>query len=122
MIEAVDERIHKRYDELVGIFDAYMEQEVLPTMNESVEDSVAELRKLMLLAVAEIGGQDAARAFINKVAALARAGALSSASGEWAAAGPNDSASNLDTVRGGSGTLRKEDVDDEIETAREIFR
>jgi hypothetical protein len=123
MVEAVrdqvDERIDDRHDELVETIDAYMEQEVLPTVAESVDDAVAELRKLMLLAVAQIGGSDKAREFVRKVAELARAGALSSATGAWAQGGPPDASSNRDSVRGGGVSTRKEDV--EREEAAEIF-
>jgi hypothetical protein len=121
MVEAVrdqvDERIDDRHDELVETTDAYMD-----LVNENVDDSVAELRKLMLLAVASIGGADKANDFIRKVAELARVGALSSATGAWAQGGPPDASSNRQSIAGGGVSTRKEDVDDEIEEAREIFR
>ena len=38
------------------VFDAYVDQEIVPSIEEAVEDSVAEIRKLMLLAVSTIAG------------------------------------------------------------------
>jgi hypothetical protein len=58
-------------------------------------------------------------AYLRLTVAALRAGSLSSATGAWAQGSPNDSAENRDTVRGGSGTLRKESV--EAEEAAEIF-
>jgi hypothetical protein len=110
-VEALEGKIAESHDELTEVFDAYMEQEVLPTMNEAVDDAVAELRKLMLLAVATISGQDKTREFVRKVAELARAGALSSASGAWAQGGPADASANRDSIRGGGISVRKEEVE-----------
>jgi hypothetical protein len=110
-VEAFKDKVAESHDALVEVFEAYVDQEIVPTIAESVEDAVAEIRKLCLLSVSVLGGQEKTNEFIRRVGELARAGALSSASGEWASAGPNDSASNLATVRGGSGTLRKEDVE-----------
>jgi hypothetical protein len=116
--EISEEAVAKSHDELTEVFDAYMDQEVRPM----IEDSVADLRKLMLLAISEIGGPDALANFIKKVGALARAGALSSQSGEWAAAGPDDSAENHQTVAGGGSTLRREAVEaNERAVAAKIF-
>jgi hypothetical protein len=119
---AFREEIADRMENMVETVSQYFEQEVTSYVEESVEDSVAELRKLMLLAVASIGGADKANDFIRKVAELARAGALSSATGAWAQGSPDDSA-NRDSVRGGgvSRAVRQEDLDDEKEEARAIF-
>jgi hypothetical protein len=104
--DALKLQVDARHDALVETIDAYMD-----LVNENVDDSVAELRKLMLLAVASIGGQDKAREFIRKVGELARAGALSSATGAWAQGGPNDSAANRDSIHGGGVSVRKEEVE-----------
>ena len=89
---AIENRVSTLLAEHVGkidqALDAYLEQEL--------EESVDDIRKLCLLAVSEIGGPEAVDAFIKKVAALARAGALSASSSEWAQGPPDDSASNKD--------------------------
>src|SRR5580704_9412775 len=120
---AFREEIADRMENMVETVSQYFEQEVTSYVEESVEDSVAELRKLMLLAVASIGGADKAKDFVRKVAELARAGALSSATGAWAQGGPPDASANRDSVRGGgvSRAVRQEDLDDEKEEARAIF-
>jgi hypothetical protein len=118
LVEAVGDKIDARHDELVETIDAYMESEVLPMM----EDSVAELRKLMLLAVASIGGPDKAREFVKRVGELARAGSLSSATGAWAQGGPPDASSNRNSIRGGGISTRKEEVEAaERDEARAVF-
>ncbi len=86
--------------------DAYITEEMSPYIDESVD----EFRNLMRLAVATIGGQDAVAAFIKRVAALARAGSLSSSSGDWAVAAPDDSASNRATIAGGGASRVREEV------------
>src|SRR5580704_13544383 len=120
---AFREEIADRMENMVETVSQYFEQEVTSYVEESVEDSVAELRKLMLLAVAQIGGPDKARDFIRKVAELARSGVLSASSAAWAQGSPGASAENRQSIAGGGVSTRKEsvDVDDEIETAREIF-
>jgi hypothetical protein len=106
---AVENRVSTLLSEHVGkidqALDAYLEQEF--------DESVADIRKLCLLAVSEIGGPEAVDAFIKKVAALARAGALSASSSEWAQGSPDDSASNRDSIHGGGVAVRKENVEAE---------
>jgi hypothetical protein len=109
--DAMARQVDARIDELVKTVDQYFELEVMPAIEEDVESSVAELRKLMLLAVAQIGGQDKAREFVRKIAELARAGALSSASGAWAQASPNEAGSNHDSLTPNSRPARYEEVE-----------
>jgi hypothetical protein len=125
--ESLAELVEDRMENMIEAVDQYFQQEITSYIEESVEDSVAELRKLCLLAVSTIGGQDKDREFVRKVAELARTGALSSASGAWAQSGPPDASANRDSVRGGGVSTRKESVDDEeteveIEQARAVFR
>jgi hypothetical protein len=116
-LEALTEAIEaKVIGNLREEIDAYITEEMAPYIDESVD----ELRNLMRLAVATIGGQDAVAAFIKRVAALARAGTLSASSGDWAAAAPDDSVSNSATIAGGGVNLRKEEVE-EVEKVHEIF-
>lgn len=126
LVEAVEDRM----DAFTKVLDAYFAEEVKPHIEESIdetveeitESAVEEMRRLLLLAVAEIGGQAKARSFIDKVGALARAGALSSASGDWAQGAADDASANRQTVAGGSGTLRREDREAvEREQAAAIF-
>jgi hypothetical protein len=99
--------VDSRIEELVARIDDYFEQEIDPAVNESVE----ELRRLMILAVTELGGPGARDAFLRKVAAEARAGALSAASGAWAQGSPNASAANLDSLHPNSRPAHYEDVE-----------
>jgi hypothetical protein len=117
--ESLKSIVDDRMENMVETVDQYFQQEITSYVNENVEDSVAELRKLMLLAVASIGGQEKAREFVRKVAELARAGALSASSAAWAQGSPGASAENRQSIAGGSGTLRKESV--EREEVAEIF-
>jgi hypothetical protein len=98
-------RFEVQQEELVRAIGVFLEQEL--------EESIDDIRKLCLLAVSEIGGPEAVDAFIKKVAELARAGALSASSSEWAQGSPDDSASNKDSIRGGGVSTRKEDVEAE---------
>jgi hypothetical protein len=107
MIEAVDAKIGSRIDNVVEAIDQYFADDV----SSAIEESVEELRRLMILSVSEIAGPEAVANFIKRVAELARAGALSSASGEWASGGPSDASSNRDSIRGGGISVREEDVE-----------
>jgi hypothetical protein len=51
---------------------------------------------------------------VRKIAALAREGALSAASGDWARGSDDDSASNRDSIRGGGVAARKEKVSEDV--------
>src|SRR5258708_1608383 len=108
--DAMKRQVDYRMDQLVETVDAYFE-----LVNESSEDSVSELRKLMILAVSELGGAPARDAFLAKIAALARSGALSSATGAWAQGSPHDSGSDRGSVHGGGVSVRKESRHDDIE-------
>jgi hypothetical protein len=105
--EGLDASAEVRADEFVGALDDYLD--------ESVDD----IRKLMILAVSQLGGPGAVDAFMKKVAALAREGALSAASSEWAQGSPDDSTSNRDSIRGGGVAARKEEI--EAEEAAAVF-
>jgi hypothetical protein len=119
--ESMKDIVDDRMGAMVEAVDQYFQEDVTDHVNDLVEDNVAEIRKLMLLAISTISGSEKTREFIRKVAELARAGALSSATGAWAQGGPPDASTNRDSVRGGGISTRKESVDDEIEEAREIF-
>jgi hypothetical protein len=112
----IETRIEARADELVetmeGRVEAYVDLELEPLVESTTDD----LRKLMLLAVAEIGGQEKATAFIRKVATLARAGALSSATGQWAAGADDASEKNRHSVDG-NGQSRPTSTAEEYERA-----
>jgi hypothetical protein len=118
----IAEQFTEHRDSLIESIDEYYE-EMVTAINEAT-DGVSELRNLMLLSVAVIGGQEKANEFIKKVSALARAGSLSSSSGAWAQGAPDDSVSNRATIAGGGASLRKEEVkeNDELKAeAAEVF-
>jgi hypothetical protein len=98
-----------RIDEAI---DAYLDQQL--------EESVEELRKLMILAVSELGGAAARDSFLRKVAALARANILSAESGAWAQGSPGASAANLDSLHPNSRPAHYEDMD-EVEEGVSVF-
>ena len=102
-------------DGLITMFEAHKNQLVRDIgrfLEQEFDESVEDIRKLCLLAVSEIGGPEAVESFIKKVAALARAGALSASSSEWAQGSPDDSATNRDSICGGV-AVRKEHVEGE---------
>jgi hypothetical protein len=67
LLEAVDTRLDNRMRQLSEAVDRYFADEVVPFFEEKVENSVDEIRKLMLLAVSELGAPEATTAFIKKV-------------------------------------------------------
>jgi hypothetical protein len=98
-----------------------IDKEVAPWIKESVASSEDELRKLMLLAVSELGGPEAATSFIRKVATPARSGALSAASGDWASGASSSAAKNKQSVTPGS-RPSNEDLDlEEADVVLEVF-
>jgi hypothetical protein len=107
MIEAVDAKIASRIDNVVEAVDQYFADDV----SSAIEESVEELRRLMILAVSEIAGPEGVKSYIKRVAELARAGVLSASSAAWAQGSPNDAAGNRDSVRGGGVSVRKEEVE-----------
>jgi hypothetical protein len=84
--ESMKDIVDDRMGAMVEAVDQYFQEDVTDHVNDLVEDNVAEIRKLMLLAISTISGSEKTREFIRKVAELARAGALSSATGAWAQA------------------------------------
>jgi hypothetical protein len=113
--EDLEAKFEVEREQLVEALDLYMDQR----LDESVDD----IRKLMLLAVSEIGGPGAVDAFIKKVAALAREGALSAASSDWAQGSDDGSARNRQSVAGGgtSKAVHSEETEAEIEEAVAVF-
>jgi hypothetical protein len=109
--EDLEAKFEVEREQLVEALDEYLREELV----ESLED----VRKLMLLAVSQLGGAGAVDAFIKKIAALAREGALSAASSNWASGADDDSAANRASIAGGGASARKEEV--EAEEARSVF-
>ena len=103
--EDLEAKFEAERDQLVETIGDYFEQEI----GKSIDD----VRKMMVTLAGSLGGPDAAAAFIKKIAAMVRDGALSSASADWASGSDDDSASNRDSIRGGGVSTRKEEVESE---------
>jgi hypothetical protein len=104
-------------EELTEKLDEYLAEHVTDAITEA-EDSISELKRLMILAVTELGGIEARDALLRKIAALSRANALSTASGsDWSGEAPDQSAQNRASISGHS----NEDVEHEKETALRVF-
>jgi hypothetical protein len=117
---AIEERVNSRTETLIVEHVQKIDQAIDIYMEQELEESVDELRKLMILAVSELGGATARDAFLAKIAALARANILSAASGAWAQGSPNDSTRNKDSLRPNSRPAHYEDME-EGEIALKIF-
>ncbi len=84
--EDLEAKFEVERDQLVEALDLFLEQE----LGELIDD----VRKMMLLVVSQLGGPDAVDAYIKRVAALVRDGALSASSSDWSDSVPNVSAAN----------------------------
>jgi hypothetical protein len=121
-VEQVEEQLNERFDARIDEhvtkinagLDEYLDHVLSEGIAEVVNESVEELRNLMLLSVSTVAGPEKAMEFVRKVGALARAGALSSASGDWASGADDDSAKNRQSIAGG-GTSKPVGRNEEVE-------
>jgi hypothetical protein len=109
--EDLEAKFEAQREHLVETLDAYLEEEVV----ESVED----VRKMMIAAVSQLGGPDAVDAYMKKIAAMVRDGALFASSSDWSSGSDDDSASNRASIRGGGVSTRQEEV--EADEAMVVF-
>jgi hypothetical protein len=122
LTETFHEVLDRRVREIIEQLNTYIDEEVHPVVEGEVDD----LRKLMIIAVGELGGADARESFLKKIAALARTGALSAAAGDWAQAGTTakarDTTPASETLRPNSRLAKYEEFEgDEAEAALEVF-
>jgi hypothetical protein len=105
-------------EDLVAKFEV-QEEQLVKAVDAYMEESVGDIRNMMLLAVSSLGGPSARDEFIRKVAAAAQSGALSAASGDWAQGSPDDSERNRRSVAGSgvSKAVHSEETEAEIEEA-----
>jgi hypothetical protein len=92
IVEVMDDRVDEKIEDLVSRIDEWS--------GLMIESTREELIKLMTVAVQELGGEAKRKAFINKVAALVRSGALSSLSGDFGQGTDDKSKENRDRVHG----------------------
>jgi hypothetical protein len=123
---AVQTRITDIEEDLEAKFEVEREQLVQALdlyLGQALDESVDDIRKLMLLAVSQLGGPGAVDVYIKKIAALARDGALSAASSDWAQGSDDDSIRNRQSASGcgASKAVHSEETDAETEEALAIF-
>ena len=98
VLEEVESIRKSVFEELSTKIDEYLGEHVNDAIEEA-ESEIKELKRLMILAVTELGGAEARDALLRKIGALARKNAVSaSTDSDWGAESPDASAANRASI------------------------